>query len=68
MNASLNNYKKITHEQDFDINKSQLSAGFLQAMVQSMYRYDSKLIHTPDLLEGPPLEDFYKAFMANPLN
>ena len=49
------------------MNKSQLSLSFLQAMVQSMYRYDSRLVNTPALLAGQALEDFYFTYLGSPL-
>ena len=43
---------------------SDLAPSFLQHTVQSMYRFEAKLTHMPDILQEQEMQDFYNAFMA----
>lgn len=45
---------------------SEFSTHFLQAMVQTMYQHEARLINTMELLCGSDLNDFYLSYMACP--
>lgn len=44
------------------MNWGNLSTGFLEAMVQSMYRCEAAQVNCPGLLTNTEMQDFYRSY------
>ena len=44
------------------MNWAEMHPDFIQAMVQTMYRYEARLMNRPDLLTNAEMQEFYESY------